>query len=168
MGWKELLGHTRAWAVVIGLLFQVLINVGVLALGNTHVEYIQAHAPIILATLWGALVLGKSYEDKLSGGATSALGVWRDPNTKDGGWRYALTRLFSDEAFVATLLGTVLSMVALAAPLWPGLEKLQGIFTSLAYAVAVLCGLLTGALKYSAAHSEGKLSNMPKPDKPPE
>jgi len=161
MGWKELLGHSRAWAVVIGLVFQILVTVGCLTMDNANVEYILQHAPVILAALWGALVLGKSYEDRMSGGTTSSLHVWRSPDTKEGGWWYALSRLLSDESFITTLLGTVLAIVALAAPLWPGLESLRELFTKLAYTVAVLCGLLTGALKYSAAHSDGKLSALP-------
>lgn len=157
MGWKELLGHSRAWAVVIGMLFQVLVAVGVLAAGDEHAQYILQHAPYLLAGLWAALVLGKSYEDARSKGDTSALAAWRAPGAQ-GGWWYALGRLWADEGFVTTLVGTVLAIVALCAPLWPGLERFQTVFVTVAYAISALAGMLTGALKYSAAHSEGSLS----------
>jgi len=159
-GWNEILGHQRSWAVVIGLVFQVLVMIGCLTMDNPNVAYILHHAPVILAALWGALVLGKSYEDRITGGTTSALHVWRSPG-KEGGWSYALTRLLSDESFITTLLGSVLAIVALVAPLWPGLESMRELFTNLAYTVAALCGLLTGGLKYTAAHSDGRLSALP-------
>lgn len=165
MGWKELLGHSRTWAVVIAVVFQALVAGGVLALGEANVEYIQAHAPIILGALWSALVLGKSYEDRVNKGTTSALAVWRGQG-KEGGWVYALKRLLADEGFVSTFFGTVIAVVTLAAPLWLGLPQLEGLFTSLAYAVTTIFSILTGALKYSAAHSEGTLTSPPEPPTP--
>lgn len=163
IGWKELLGHTRAWAVVIGIVFQALVACGVVLAGD-RVAYLEAHAPVILAALWSALVLGKSYEDRMTGGRTSALRVWRDPTRKEGGWAFALGRLLSDEGFVVTLVGTVVAVVALCLPLWPGLATMEATCIKVAYAVATLAGMLTGALKYSAAHSDGTLSL---PDPPP-
>lgn len=162
MGWKELLGHSRAWAVVIGMLFQVLAAAGVLLAGNEHAGYIMEHAPYLLAGMWAALVLGKGYEDARSQGDTSALVAWRAPGPQ-GGWWYALRRLVADEGFVATLVGTVLAMVALCAPLWPGMGVFQSVFVAVAYAISVLAAMLTGGLKFSAAHAGGALSMLPPP-----
>ena len=81
----------------------------------------------------------------------------------------------SDESFIAILAGTVVAIVALCLPLWPGLAKFREVCVSVAYGVSVLAGVLSGTLKYTAAHTEyhtiaglppGGSGGNPEPPKP--
>lgn len=153
MGWKEFFAHKRTWALIIGLLFQALIPIIGMASDNPNVAYLVEQAPYLLAALWTTLVLGIAYEDRISKGATSALTVLK-ADGPEGGWKYALVELIKNERFVATILGTVLAIVALCVPLWTGLEHLKEAFNRLAELIVLLASALTAGLSYSAAHDE--------------
>lgn len=154
MGWTEFFAHKRTWALIIGLLLQALTPLLGAIAGSENVSYLVQHAPYLLAALWTALVLGQAYEDRVTKGASSALSVHRDPNLKEGGWKFALLSLVSNEKFVATVFGTVIAIVALCIPWWTGLKHLEAIFIRVADLVVMLTSALTIGLSYSSAYDE--------------
>lgn len=153
-GLKDLFAHKRTWALVVGLLFQIIAPLLHLTLQDPNVAYIVNSLPFILAGLWTALVLGQAYEDKVTRMATSALTVTMDETKKEGGPWFALLSLIRNEAFVSTLLGTIIAVVTLCVPWWTGLPELQEVFVRVAELIAVISGALTMSLKYSSAHAE--------------
>jgi len=157
-GLKDLLSHKRTWALLIGLIFQILTVILGNVLAGDQVATLTENLPYLLAGLWTVLVLGQAYEDRVTRGETSALTTTLDDSKPEGGWSYALISLLGSEGFWAALSGSVVAIVTLCVPLWPGLAHLQDICIQLAQLLTMVFAALVGGLKYSGAWSESRPS----------